>query len=121
MQPSPSSGAARPLKLVTYTQKYAYVKNSGGTLSPAAAPAWLPDTETQCQTYAGSSTATCDTAAPITVTTYEYGANGAADNLLVRGKVVSSGGVSLRTCYGYDREGNRIWETSPRAGLGSCQ
>lgn len=121
MQPAPSSGAARPLKLVTYTQKYAYVRNSGGALSPALAPVWLPDTETLCQTYAGSSTATCDTAAPITVTTYEYGANGTADNLLLRGKVVSSGGVSLRTCYGYDWRGNKIWETSPRAGLSVCQ
>ena len=121
MQPAPSSGAARPLKLVTYTQKYAWVKNSGGSLSPAAAPVWLPDTETQCQTYAGSSTATCDTAAPITVTTYEYGPDGTADNLRVRGRVVSSGGVSLRSCYGYDWRGNKIWETSPRAGLAVCQ
>lgn len=121
MQPAPSSGAARPLKLVTYVQKYAYVKNSGGSLMAASTPVWLPDTETQCQTYAGSSTATCDTAAPITVITYEYGANGTADNLRVRGKVVSSGGVNLRTCYGYDWRGNKIWETSPRAGLAVCQ
>ncbi|MBX3564031.1 MAG: hypothetical protein KF730_05575 [Sphingomonas sp.] len=114
MQPAPSSGAARPLKLVTYVQKSAYIKNSGGTLVSTGLPIWLPDTETLCQTYAGSSTATCDTGAPITVTSYEYGANGTADNLLLRGKVVTSGGVSLRTCYGYDARGRKIWETSPR-------
>ena len=99
---------------MTYVQKSAYIKNSGGTLVSTGLPIWLPDTETLCQTYAGSSTATCDTGAPITVTSYEYGANGTADNLLLRGKVVTSGGVSLRTCYGYDARGRKIWETSPR-------
>lgn len=120
MQPAPSAGAARPLKLFAYVQKYAYVKNSSGSLVAAAAPIWLPSTETLCQTYAGSSTATCDPAAPITVTTYEYGADGTANNLLPRGIVVSSGGTSLRTCYGYDNWGNKIFETKPRAGLASC-
>jgi hypothetical protein len=120
MQPAPTSGAARPLKLASYVQKYAYIKNSGGALVAAAAPVWLPDTETLCQTTAGSSTPTCDSAAPITVTSYEYGANGTVDNLLLRGKVVTSGGVSLRTCYGYDAQSNKISETSPRAGLASC-
>lgn len=121
MRPAPSAGAARPLKLFTYVQKYAWVKNSGGSLIPASAPVWLPATETLCQTYAGSSTATCDPAATVTVTTYEYGADGTADNLRPRGVVVSSGGVNLRTCYGYDWKGNKIWETSPRAGLAVCQ
>jgi hypothetical protein len=120
MQPAPSTGTARPLKLFTYVQKYAYIKNSSGTLVPAAAAMWLPSSETLCQTAAGSSVTTCDGSAPITVTTYEYGADGTADNVLLRGKVVSSGGVSLRTCFGYDWMGNRIWETSPRAGLAVC-
>lgn len=114
MQPAPSSGAARPLKLFTYTQKYAYVKDAGGSLVTAASPIWLPASETQCQTVAGSSVAACDGGAPMTVVTYEYGANGTADTLLLRGKVVTSGGVSLRTCYGYDAQGRKIWETSPR-------
>lgn len=120
MQPAPTSGAARPLKLYDYVQKYAYIKNAGGTLVAAASPIWLANSETDCQTVAGSSTATCDTGAPITVTTYQYGANGTADNLLPRGKVVTSGGVSLRTCYGYDARSNKISETSARAGLTVC-
>jgi len=111
---TPAIDKARPLKVNTYVQKYAYIKNAGGSLAAAAAPVWLPATETLCQTVSGSSTPVCDTGAPITVTTYEYGANGTADNLLLRGKVVTSGGVSLRTCYGYDAWGNKIWETSPR-------
>lgn len=121
MQPAPSVGAARPLKLFTWVQKYAYIKNSGGTLVQAAAPIWMPDTETLCQTVAGSSVATCDPAAPITVTSYQYGADPSANNLLVRGKVVTADGVSLRSCYGYDGRGNKIFETSPRAGLMICQ
>ncbi|MBQ1497681.1 MAG: RHS repeat protein [Sphingomonas sp.] len=120
LQPAPSALAARPLRLNTYVQKYAYVKNAGGALVAAASPVWMPDTETVCQTYAGSSALTCDPAAPITVTSFEYGANGIADNLLPRGRVVSSGGVSLRTCFGYDWKGRKISETSPRAGLASC-
>ncbi|MFA6113955.1 MAG: hypothetical protein WC729_08175 [Sphingomonas sp.] len=114
MQPAPTAGAARPLKLSTYVQKYPYIKNSGGSLVAGPNQLWVPDTETLCQTVAGSNTPTCDSGAPITVTTFEYGANGTADNLLVRGKVVTSGGVSLRTCFGYDAQSNKIWETSPR-------
>lgn len=114
MQPAPTTGAARPLKLYNYVQKYPYIKNSGGTLVTGPNLIWVPNSETACQTVAGSSTATCDPAAPIVVTTYEYGANGTADNLLLRGKVVTANGLSLRTCYGYDAQGNKIWETSPR-------
>lgn len=124
MQPAPTTGAARPLKLYDYLQKFAYIKNSAGTLVASSTPIWVSNTETVCQTVAGSSTAACDAGAPITVTTYEYGANGTADNLLVRGKVVTtntpSGAPTLRTCYGYDAQSNKIWETSPRAGLVSC-
>jgi YD repeat-containing protein len=118
MQPSPTTGAARPLKLYEYVQKYAYIKNSGGALVAASTPIWEANSETVCQTVAGSSSPVCDTAAPITVTTYEYGAPGTADNLLVRGKVVTtntpSGAPTLRTCYGYDAQSRKISETSPR-------
>jgi hypothetical protein len=114
MQPAPTSGAARPLKLYDYVQKYAYIKNASGALVAAATPIWVANSETECQTVAGSSTATCDTAAPIMVTTYEYNTGVVADNLLLRGKVVTANGLSLRTCYGYDAQSNRIWETSPR-------
>ena len=120
MAPAPSAGAARPLKLHTYVQKYAYIL-AGGSLVPAASPVWLPASLTECQTVAGSSTAACDTSAPLRITAYEYGADGTADNLLLRGQAVTADGTTLRTCYGYDWRGNKIWETSPRAGLAVCQ
>lgn len=121
MDPAPVSGGARPLVVRTYVQKYAYIKNSGGSLVAAATPVWVPASETACQTVAGSSPpAVCDTGAPQTVTTYEYGANGTADNLLLRGVAVTADGQTLRTCYGYDVNGRRISETKPAANLSVC-
>ncbi len=54
------------------------------------------------------------------VTTYEYDPDSGPKNLLPRGKAVTFGGVTQRTCYGYDSQGNEIWETSPNANLSSC-
>lgn len=126
MQPAPSAGAARPLKLYTYVQKSAYVKNSGGTLVSTGVPIWVPDTMTQCQTVAGSSTAACDTAAPRLQTTYQYAAGAVANNQLPRGtevKDLATGNTRL-TCFTYDDVGRKITETSPRgtagAGLAVC-
>ena len=120
MAPAPTPNGARPLKLYTYVQKYSYIKNSSGSLVSSGAPIWMPATETDCQTAVGSSALACDTTAPQVLTTYQYGADGTADNLLLKGKVVTSGGVSLRTCYGYDQYSNKISETKPLAGLATC-
>lgn len=121
MQPAPTPSAARPLKLYTYVQKYAYIKNSSGTLVAAATPIWVLSTMTQCQTLTGSNpAATCDGAAMQTVTTYQYGADFTANNLNVTGVATTWNGTTRRTCYGYDHQGNKLWETRPRAGLGSC-
>jgi YD repeat-containing protein len=69
-----------------------------------------------CQTVAGSSTPTCDAAAPRLQTTYQYGADGTADNLLVRGTEVKDlvTGTKRLTCFTYDTLGRKISETSPR-------
>lgn len=120
MKPAPSAGAARPLKLTTWVQKYAYVKNSAGALVPAAAPIWVISTETECQTVAGSSSTVCDSTAPQKVTSYQYGADGTANNLNVRGIAVAADGSTRRTCYTYDNYGNKISQTQPRASLSVC-
>jgi len=120
MAPAPASGGARPLKLFTYAQKYAYVLNSASALVPASTPVWVRATMIECQTAAGSSTPACDSAAPQRVTTYLYGADGTADNLLVHGIAVTADSQTLRTCYGYDTLARRISETRPRAGLTVC-
>ncbi|THD36405.1 MAG: hypothetical protein E7773_07805 [Sphingomonas sp.] len=126
MPPAPSAGAARPLKLYTYVQKYAYVKDSGGSLIAAATQIWVPDTITECQTVSGSGNGTpvCDTSAPQRVTAYEYATSAVANNLLPRGMTVTayvgSTLTTLRTCYGYDPRGRKISTTTPGAGLTGC-
>lgn len=120
MQPAPSAGAARPLGLTTWAQRYAWIKNSSGVLVQAATPVWLIATETQCQTVAGSNSPVCDGAAQQTLTTYVYGATGTGQSLLLKGKAVTSAGVTLRTCFGYDSLARKISETQPNANLGVC-
>lgn len=120
MGPAPVAGAARPLKLTTWTQRYAWIRNASNALVQATTPIWVVSSETKCQTAAGSSTATCDSAAVQTVTTYEYGATGTGESLLVKGVTVASGGTTLRTCYQYDSYARKIGETKPNANLGVC-
>ena len=111
---------ARPLKLTTYVQRYAWIKNSAGTLVQAATPVWVVATETQCQTAPNSNTPTCDAGKLQTLTTYEYGASGTGESLLVKGVAVNSGGVTLRSCYSYDALSRKVSETKPGANLGVC-
>lgn len=122
MKPAPTAGAPRPLTLTTWAQRYGWVKNSSGAMVQQTSPIWRIATVTQCQTVAGGNAPTCDTAAgaPNTVTTFEYGASGTRFALLVKGVAVTSGGVTLRTCYDYDIYGNRTSTTTPNANLGAC-
>ncbi|MEQ7874295.1 hypothetical protein ABDK56_09870 [Sphingomonas sp. ASV193] len=113
MDPAPSPGAARPLKVTTWVSRYPYFRNASGTLVAGPTPIWVVTTQTQCQTVAGSNTPSCDAGAPQRVTSYEYGANGTGSNLTVKGIVVTASGTSQRICYGYDGLGNKIWETKP--------
>jgi hypothetical protein len=120
MQPAPTAGASRPLKLYGYVQKTGYIKNSGGSLVPAATAIWMLSSQTQCQTVAGTSTTTCDPGGPQVVTNYQYGPDGTADNLLVRGVALTADGQTRRACFGYDEYSRRISETKPNAGLSVC-
>jgi len=112
----------------SYGQRYAWIKNSGGTYSQAASPVWLLLETRTCLTSTTVGNACSAGSADEVVTTYDYGPNAGPSNLSLRGMVVTanvpgspSNPVSLRTCYGYDWQGNRISETKPRANLGSCQ
>ena len=51
------------------------------------------------------------------VTGFEYSP---ANGYRLKGKTVTAGGQTLRTCYGYDAAGNRISETKPAADLAGC-
>jgi YD repeat-containing protein len=103
-----------------YAQFFAYVRNSGGGYSPAATPVWLRTEDRTCRTTATVGAACAGGGADEVITTYDYGPAAGPNNLLLRGVAVTADGVTRRTCYGYDWQGNKISETKPRAGLAVC-
>lgn len=112
----------RPQNRYTYVQRYAWFLNSGGTLTRSTDPIWKLASVSYCRTGApGASGTGCAIAGDEVVTTYDYGPDSGPNNLWLRGQVVTAGGQSLRTCFGYDKFGNKISETPPRAGLAVCQ
>jgi hypothetical protein len=103
-----------------YVQRYAWTSNGAGGYVQAAAPVWLLSATRTCRTTATVSGACAGGTADEVVTSYDYGPDSGPNLLLLRGKVVTADGVSLRVCYGYDAMGNKISETGPRAGLTVC-
>ena len=84
-------------------------------------PIWVLASESTCRMGApGASGSGCALPNDEVVTTYEYGPNSGPNNLILRGKSVTADGQTLRTCYGHDKQGNKIWEASPNAQLSSC-
>ncbi|MGH6617861.1 hypothetical protein [Sphingomonas sp.] len=53
-----------------------------------------------------------------TTTSFEYDS---ANKFALKGQVVDSAGLALRTCYTFDTAGRLIAQTDPKAGLTSCQ
>ena len=120
MGPAPTPGAPRPLVVTTWTQHDGVTLNASGALVPNNAPIWQINSETECQTVAGSNNPVCDATASQRVTTYQYGAAGTPLALQVKGVLVNSGGLTLATCYTYDKFGRKSSETSPNAGVSTC-
>jgi YD repeat-containing protein len=109
---------------VTFEKRYSYIQRTPRYLSPSGtvtdgSPIWVLDRESFCRTGAASG-AGCANPADEVVTVYDYGPTTGVNNLLLRGVVVNANGAVSRTCYGSDRNGNRISETSPNANLTSC-
>lgn len=117
--PADASGVQR-VKRYAYIQRYAWLSNGSGGYVQAATPIWLLSTEKSCNTSSTSGGACVAGSGDEVTTTYDYGPDSGPNNLWVRGKVVTAGGVSLRSCTGYDAQGNAISQTSPRAGLTVC-
>jgi len=109
-----------PVKRYAYTVKYAYIKNASGAYVAESVGISLLTSEKTCRTTATVSGACAGGSSDEIETDYDYGPNSGPNNLLLRGKVVTANGTSLRACYGYDNYGNKISETAPRAGLTSC-
>ena len=110
----------RPVKRSAYVQRYAWLKNSGVGYSQAAAPIWLLSEERNCKSSATIGNSCSGGSADEVVVTFDYGPDSGPNNLLLRGSAVTSGGITLRTCYAYDRDGRKISETSPNANLVTC-
>ncbi|MEA3012260.1 MAG: hypothetical protein QOD42_805 [Sphingomonadales bacterium] len=124
--PAPAPGGVRPQTRHAYAQRYAWILASGGGYAQAATPVWVRTATSSCRTSAatGNPASPCATAGDEVLTQYDYGPNSGPNTLLLRGQTVTStdGGVTttLRSCYGYDRDGRRISETQPQANLASC-
>jgi YD repeat-containing protein len=106
----------RAVKRYAYVQRYAWIKNSGGGFSHASSPVWVLSEMRTCINSATVSGACAAGSNDEVVTIYDYGPDtGAIGNtLLLRGTAVTAGGQTLRTCHGYDRDGNEISQTTPR-------
>jgi YD repeat-containing protein len=114
------ASGVRPVKRYAYSQRYAWFKNASGAYVQAASPVWVRTEERTCKATATVNNACAGGAADEIITAFDYGPNSGPNNLQLRGKIVTADGLSLRTCYTYDIYGNKISETSPRAGLTSC-
>ncbi|MDF7774285.1 hypothetical protein P1X14_03410 [Sphingomonas sp. AOB5] len=118
----PAVNGVSPAKKYSYSQRYAWIKNSGGGYSQSTAAQWLlTEVRTCISSTLNLTTGTCAAGtSDLVITNYDYGPDSGPNNLLLRGTVVTSNGTSLRTCYGYDKAGNKISETTPRAELTAC-
>jgi YD repeat-containing protein len=122
----PAVNGVRPQTRHEYAQRYVWLRSSEGGYAQAATPVWVRTATSSCRTSAatGSPSAPCATAGDEVRTAYDYGPNSGPNTLLMRGQTVTAteGGVTtaLRTCYGYDAQGNKVSETTPNANLATC-
>lgn len=116
----PAVNGIAPQTRHEYEQRYAWIKNSGGTWSQAATPVWVKIRQEFCKTSAASAGNCAGGAADEVVTTYEYeeGSASKGSNLLLKGIAVTADGQTLRTCYKYDERGRKISETEPKGTVG---
>ncbi len=114
----------------TYEQKYANYYTVSGTKTQASIPVWLKTQERYC-INSNALNGVCAGNDEV-ITTYEYN----SDNLFLTGititgvepvNMLAPGGASnatqvttKRTCYQYDKYGNKIGETEPKANLTQC-
>ncbi len=131
----PAVNGVRPQTRHSYAQRYAWLAASGGGFAQAATPVWVRTSSSTCRTSAASTTspyAPCSAAGDEVRTEYDYGTGDSShgNNLQLRGQTVTSTDpdpttgtpvtTTLRTCFSYDAQGNRISQTSPNANLTSC-
>ncbi|MBB5720222.1 YD repeat-containing protein [Stakelama sediminis] len=118
----PAVNGVRPQMRYHYQQLYGWFK-SGNGYARTDSPVWLLASEEYCRTSSADANGNCAAGtADKVVKSYQYQQGNAShgSNLLLTGTATTANGQTLRTCYVYDELGNRISETSPRAGLATC-
>ena len=120
-EPAAEVGAARSKTTYSYTMRTAYVLTANGGTAAAGAPISMLTKVSQCQT-----TENCAGTVDEIKTQYDYGPTSGPNNLLLRGLTITAANAAgqmetQRTCYTYNYFGERIAETSPKAGMTSCQ
>jgi YD repeat-containing protein len=115
----PAVNGVQPQTRYTYAPYYAWYLSSSGAMAEDPNPIWLRASESYCMKGAPSGSG-CALPNDEVLTTYDYGPESGPNNLLLRGKTVTSEGETLRTCYTHDPQGDKISETSPNANPSSC-
>lgn len=113
MAPAPTVGAVRPQTRLTYTSRYAWYKNSSGSVVQAPTPIALVTQSSACATLTS-----CSNGADETRTTTAYGTAGVANNLAPTSVTVSAGNGSVSSTIAttYDAVGNVLTLDGPLAG-----
>jgi len=115
--PTPAGGGTRPKLTYTYDQKYAWYKNSSGTLVQAPSGIYKLTKAETCRT--GTS---CNGAANEleSIIGYEAGSSSVKSNLLVVSQAAGAGNDSTppTSTFTYSREGFPVWVDGPLAGTG---
>lgn len=115
-----NANGIQPVMRSAYAQRYAWISNGAGGYARASSPIWVKTEDRTCRSTATTGNSCAGGAADEVVTSYDYGPDSGPNNLWLRGTAVTADGQTRRTCYGYDSLGNKISETSPRAGLAVC-
>ncbi len=112
-RPAPTPGAVRPQKRYSYTQLYAWIKNSSGGFVQAASPVWMLAGISECMTHSS-----CGGSPDEIKTTIAYGSSGTANNLLPTVTTVAAGNASVAatTTITYDSAGNVLTVDGPLDG-----
>jgi hypothetical protein len=116
----PSANGTHPVERFTYANRYAWVSNGTGGFVQSAYPRSMLVEKRSCISTATSGNSCGAGGTDEVVTAYDYGPQSAPNNLLLRGKSITSGGVTLLECYRYDRLGNKTSVTKPNANVQVC-
>jgi YD repeat-containing protein len=117
--PPDQQGVAR-VKRLSYRSASASRLGSPGSYLRDMGPVWLLDKIQECRSSQTLANGCAAGSADEVTTSFGYGPDTGPNNLNPIEGVVTSEGVSRRTCFSYDRMGRRISETLPRADLGTC-